>query len=174
MACAGCSTHGTLCSMSARLLPSTLPVCMRRYELPEALVRAQVEAALSRVGLGGFAERQTHTLSGGQKQRVAIAGALAECPKVLQHLLASILFKANNTTCCPPKLSRDVPELSRLQPCNVHVCQMVCQLLPAFQARGKWQAMHVSALPRPLPCLTFDDTIKIFPIVVDPAGAAAG
>ena len=67
---------------------------MCRYELPEALVRAQVEAALSRVGLHGFAERQTHTLSGGQKQRVAIAGALAECPKVLQHLLGK-----DNTTC---------------------------------------------------------------------------
>lgn len=52
-------------------------------------MRAQVDAALSKVGLGGFAERQTHALSGGQKQRVAIAGALAECPKVLQPLPAS-------------------------------------------------------------------------------------
>ena len=63
---------------------NVLSMCKSRYELPEALVRAQVEAALSRVGLGGFAERQTHTLSGGQKQRVAIAGALAELPKVLR------------------------------------------------------------------------------------------
>ena len=29
-----------------------------------------------------FVNRPTHSLSGGQKQRVAIAGALAECPKV--------------------------------------------------------------------------------------------
>ena len=72
---------------------------MRRYELPEALVRAQVEAALSRVGLGGFAERQTHTLSGGQKQRVAIAGALAECPKVLHHHLPANVHGKNHMTC---------------------------------------------------------------------------
>jgi energy-coupling factor transporter ATP-binding protein EcfA2 len=54
---------------------------MRRYELPEALVRAQTHASLAQVSLEGFMERQTHTLSGGQKQRVAIAGALAEHPR---------------------------------------------------------------------------------------------
>jgi ABC-type methionine transport system ATPase subunit len=37
---------------------------------------------LSIVNLDGFADRQTNTLSGGQKQRVAIAGALAQCPRV--------------------------------------------------------------------------------------------
>ena len=52
-------------------------------------MRAQVEASLSTVGLSGFAERQTHTLSGGQKQRLAIAGALAERPKV--HSLPALL-----------------------------------------------------------------------------------
>ena len=41
-----------------------------------------MERMLEAVNLPGFARRQTHTLSGGQKQRVAIAGALAECPKV--------------------------------------------------------------------------------------------
>ena len=45
-------------------------------------MRAHVEHMLEAVNLPGFARRQTHTLSGGQKQRVAIAGALAECPKV--------------------------------------------------------------------------------------------
>lgn len=39
--------------------------------------------SLARVGLQAFAERPTSSLSGGQKQRVAIAGALAECPRVL-------------------------------------------------------------------------------------------
>lgn len=38
--------------------------------------------ALEQVGLQDFAERPTSSLSGGQKQRVAIAGALAECPRV--------------------------------------------------------------------------------------------
>ena len=42
----------------------------------------QVQHALSLVGMEKFQNRTTHTLSGGQKQRVAIAGALAESPKV--------------------------------------------------------------------------------------------
>ncbi|CAL5224592.1 g7302 [Coccomyxa viridis] len=54
-----------------------------RYKLKESQVRAHVDRMLEAVNLPGFAKRQTHTLSGGQKQRVAIAGALAECPKVL-------------------------------------------------------------------------------------------
>lgn len=53
-----------------------------RYALPEADVLCQVQHALSLVGMEKFQNRTTHTLSGGQKQRVAIAGALAECPKV--------------------------------------------------------------------------------------------
>ncbi len=53
-----------------------------RYKLKEDHVRAHVDRMLEAVNLPGFAKRQTHTLSGGQKQRVAIAGALAECPKV--------------------------------------------------------------------------------------------
>eukprot|EP00877_Chromochloris_zofingiensis_P014828 jgi/Chrzof1/959/Cz01g34350.t1 len=54
-----------------------------RYELPESEVEAAVEAALSLVNMKSFMHRATHTLSGGQRQRVAIAGALAENPKVL-------------------------------------------------------------------------------------------
>lgn len=53
-----------------------------RYALPEEDVLCQVQHALSLVGMEDFQNRTTHTLSGGQKQRVAIAGALAECPKV--------------------------------------------------------------------------------------------
>lgn len=41
-----------------------------------------MQRMLQAVNLEGFIDRQTHTLSGGQKQRVAIAGALAQCPKV--------------------------------------------------------------------------------------------
>ena len=46
------------------------------------MVREHVQRMLQAVNLEGFIDRQTHTLSGGQKQRVAIAGALAQCPKV--------------------------------------------------------------------------------------------
>ncbi|DBA73271.1 hypothetical protein WJX77_003876 [Trebouxia sp. C0004] len=54
-----------------------------RYALLEEDVLCQVQHALKLVGMEAFQHRPTHTLSGGQKQRVAIAGALAECPKVL-------------------------------------------------------------------------------------------
>ncbi|BDA49405.1 Energy-coupling factor transporter ATP-binding protein Ecf [Coccomyxa sp. Obi] len=54
-----------------------------RFDLQERMVREHVQRMLQAVNLEGFIDRQTHTLSGGQKQRVAIAGALAQCPKVL-------------------------------------------------------------------------------------------
>ncbi|KAL4419561.1 hypothetical protein ABPG77_003587 [Micractinium sp. CCAP 211/92] len=54
-----------------------------RYRLSPAAVHAVVQHSLAQVGLAEFAERPTSSLSGGQKQRVAIAGALAECPRVL-------------------------------------------------------------------------------------------
>ena len=54
-----------------------------RYDLTQEEVAAAVQHALERVGLGGYASRPTSSLSGGQKQRVAIAGALAENPRVL-------------------------------------------------------------------------------------------
>ncbi|WIA33020.1 hypothetical protein OEZ86_006177 [Tetradesmus obliquus] len=54
-----------------------------RYVLPEQQVRDAVEVALQLVNMQQFMHRATHTLSGGQRQRVAIAGALAEDPKLL-------------------------------------------------------------------------------------------
>jgi len=54
-----------------------------RYDLDQAQVTAVVQHALERVNLGAYADRPASSLSGGQKQRVAIAGALAENPKVL-------------------------------------------------------------------------------------------
>lgn len=42
-----------------------------------------VGALLARVGLAGFAERETATLSGGQLQRLAVAAALARRPALL-------------------------------------------------------------------------------------------
>ena len=46
-------------------------------------VRERVERALADVNLEGFFDRPTHTLSGGQKQRVAVAGTLAQEPRLL-------------------------------------------------------------------------------------------
>lgn len=54
-----------------------------RYNLTDQEVTAAVHHALGRVGLSEVANRPTSSLSGGQKQRVAIAGALAENPRVL-------------------------------------------------------------------------------------------
>jgi hypothetical protein len=51
--------------------------------LPEPEVQQRVEQALALVSMQDFMHRATHTLSGGQKQRVAIAGALAEDPRLL-------------------------------------------------------------------------------------------
>lgn len=42
-----------------------------------------VDALLARVGLAGFADRETATLSGGQLQRLAVAAALARRPALL-------------------------------------------------------------------------------------------
>ena len=51
--------------------------------LTEQDVNALVMHSLERVGMAEFADRQTSSLSGGQKQRVAIAGILAENPRIL-------------------------------------------------------------------------------------------
>ena len=42
-----------------------------------------VDRALSRVGLGGFGERDTSTLSGGELQRLALASAIVREPALL-------------------------------------------------------------------------------------------
>ncbi len=47
------------------------------------LVDVDVDALLARVGLTGFAERETSTLSGGELQRLAVASALARRPRLL-------------------------------------------------------------------------------------------
>ncbi len=48
--------------------------------LPKHRRRAEIEAALARVGLAGYGERFPHELSGGERQRVALARALAPRP----------------------------------------------------------------------------------------------
>jgi energy-coupling factor transport system ATP-binding protein len=48
-----------------------------------ASVPVDVEGQLERVGLAGFADRETSTLSGGELQRLAVAAALARRPRLL-------------------------------------------------------------------------------------------
>ena len=74
--------HPPTAVLSCRPLPPSLSTVPCRYSLPPEVVQAAVHASLALVGLAAFAERPTSSLSGGQKQRVAIAGALAECPRV--------------------------------------------------------------------------------------------
>jgi len=54
-----------------------------RYDMKEEDVAQAVAAALKLVNMGDAGKRAAHTLSGGQRQRVAIAGALAENPRLL-------------------------------------------------------------------------------------------
>lgn len=54
-----------------------------RYALTDEQVFATVNHALERVGMASAIDRPISSLSGGQKQRVAIAGALAENPRLL-------------------------------------------------------------------------------------------
>jgi tungstate transport system ATP-binding protein len=56
---------------------------LRMRGIPARRRRAAAEAALERVGLQAFADRQAHRLSGGETQRVAIARALACEPDVM-------------------------------------------------------------------------------------------
>lgn len=56
---------------------------LRMRGVPARRRRAVAEAALERVGLQAFADRQAHRLSGGETQRVAIARALACEPDVM-------------------------------------------------------------------------------------------
>ncbi|UFN49905.1 metal ABC transporter ATP-binding protein [Roseomonas sp. OT10] len=64
-------------------------VMMGRYgrmgllRIPRAADRAAVEAALHRVGMEGFADRQIGQLSGGQRKRVFLARALAQDGRVI-------------------------------------------------------------------------------------------
>jgi len=51
---------------------------MGRMRIPRAADRAAVEAALRRVGMRDFADRQIGQLSGGQRKRVFLARALAQ------------------------------------------------------------------------------------------------
>jgi NitT/TauT family transport system ATP-binding protein len=51
--------------------------------VPEAEARAQADAWLSRVGLGGFGDRYPHQLSGGMRKRTALAQVLALDPDII-------------------------------------------------------------------------------------------
>jgi len=79
-------------------------------------------SALTTVGLEGFGERDIETLSGGERQRMAIAGVLAQQPRILlldepvnhldwhhQHqLLATLTGMAQNGSCALVMALHDV------------------------------------------------------------------
>ncbi len=50
---------------------------------PSEEARARAQDWLTRVGLGGFADRYPHMLSGGQRKRVGLAQVLIRDPKIL-------------------------------------------------------------------------------------------
>jgi NitT/TauT family transport system ATP-binding protein len=50
---------------------------------PQAEARKRAQDWLTRVGLGGFADRYPHMLSGGQRKRVGLAQVLIRDPKIL-------------------------------------------------------------------------------------------
>jgi len=51
--------------------------------VPDAEARAQAQAWLERVGLGGFEDRYPHQLSGGMRKRTALAQVLALDPDII-------------------------------------------------------------------------------------------
>lgn len=51
--------------------------------MPDADARAQAQAWLERVGLGGFGDRYPHQLSGGMRKRTALAQTLALDPDII-------------------------------------------------------------------------------------------
>jgi NitT/TauT family transport system ATP-binding protein len=51
--------------------------------VPDAQARAQAQAWLERVGLGGFGDRYPHQLSGGMRKRTALAQVLALDPDII-------------------------------------------------------------------------------------------
>ena len=68
-------------------------------------VNIDVDGLLARVGLAGFAERETSTRSGGELQRLAVAGLLARRP--------SMVISDESTAMLDPAGRADVLELMR-------------------------------------------------------------
>lgn len=65
-------------------LDPTMPISVGRFlNLPQRARRAGREAALARVGLGGFERRPLAALSGGEFQRTLLARALLGEPQIL-------------------------------------------------------------------------------------------
>ena len=65
----------------ASLVEEDVAFAPENLGVPQAEIRARVDAALEAVGMSKYRDRATYQLSGGQKQRVAIAGIIAMQPE---------------------------------------------------------------------------------------------
>jgi len=68
---------------ASRSAEESILVPLLALGVPAREASGRVDAALTRVGLGGFGRRRVDQLSGGQQQRVALARAFASRPAVL-------------------------------------------------------------------------------------------
>lgn len=94
--------------------------------LPEAEVRARVEAALEAVRMSGFRDRLSHHLSVGEKKRIAIATVLSMNPSllVLDEPSAGLDPRARRTLI---NLLRDLPITMLV---STHDMRLVQELFP--------------------------------------------
>lgn len=145
--------------------------------------RAEVAAALARLGIGHLARRHIRDLSGGQRQRVFLARAFVGQPRLL--LL-------DEPTASVDLATRDVilAELRALNQLGVTIV-LTTHELNAVAATLPWvvcinrtvvaQGPPVEVFTEPVLRRTFDATVRVLrdgltgaPLVVDGAGVSAG
>jgi NitT/TauT family transport system ATP-binding protein len=85
---AGINTRAGYMFQTEALMPwrsalDNVMVGLQYRGVPDAQARAQADAWLERVGLGGFGDRYPHQLSGGMRKRTALAQTLALDPDII-------------------------------------------------------------------------------------------
>ncbi|MEO6017603.1 MAG: ATP-binding cassette domain-containing protein, partial [Polaromonas sp.] len=84
----GINTRAGYMFQSEALMPwrnaiDNVMVGLQYRGVPDLEARAQAQAWLERVGLGGFGDRYPHQLSGGMRKRAALAQVLALDPDII-------------------------------------------------------------------------------------------